>query len=143
VRTIWSAALLALIPLCGSVGWAQTQPVDSGKKEYLRSCARCHGPTGKGDVDTLKGLRQQPPDLTILARKNGGEFPLVRVFNVIDGRIEVVIHGPRDMPVWGEAFRSDLGSRMPRGYMSPDMADAMSYIRILEVIEYIMTLQVK
>jgi mono/diheme cytochrome c family protein len=143
MRTIWFAALLALLPLCGSSGLAQTQPVDSGKKEFLRSCARCHGTAGKGDVDVLKGLRQQPPDLTTLARKNGGEFPLVRVFNVIDGRIEVVIHGPRDMPVWGDVFRRDLGSRVPRGYMSPEMSDAMSYIRILEVIEYIMTLQGK
>ena len=143
MRTISFAALLALLPLSGSAGPTQAQPADSGKKEYLNSCASCHGATGKGDGPNAKDLRHRPLDLTKLAKANGGEFPLVRVFNVIDGRIEVVIHGPREMPIWGDVFRRDLTSRMPRGYMSPEMADAMGYIRILEVIEYIMTLQGK
>jgi mono/diheme cytochrome c family protein len=121
MRTISFAALLALLPLSGSAGSTQAQPADSGKKEYLNSCASCHGATGKGDGPNAKDLRHRPLDLTKLAKANGGEFPLVRV----------------------DVFRRDLTSRMPRGYMSPEMADAMGYIRILEVIEYIMTLQGK
>jgi mono/diheme cytochrome c family protein len=143
MRSISFAMLLAMVPLIASMGLTHAQPVDSGKKEYLRSCASCHGPTGKGDGPNAKDLQHRPKDLSQLARANGGEFPLVRAFNVIDGRVDVVIHGPREMPIWGDVLRRDLTSRMPRNYMSPEMADAMGYIRILEVIEYIMTLQDK
>jgi mono/diheme cytochrome c family protein len=143
MRAISFTTLLATLPLIASMGLTHAQPVDSGKKEYLKSCASCHGPTGKGDGPNAKDLTHKPMDLSKLSRANRGEFPLVRVFNVIDGRVEVVIHGPREMPIWGDVFRRDLVARMPRGYMSPEMSDAMGYIRILEVIEFLMTLQDK
>lgn len=44
------------------------------------------------------------PDLTALAKNNNGVFPFDRVYQIIDGRREVLAHGPRDMPVWGRNF---------------------------------------
>jgi hypothetical protein len=57
-------------------------------------------------------LRHAPPILTELARKNGGTFPMARVRRIIEGR-DVESHGDRDMPVWGDAFKTsrDGGSR--------------------------------
>lgn len=75
-----------------------------GKKEFEANCATCHGVSGKGDGPQSQILPKKPANLTILAKKNGGVFPAVRVHEVIDGRLEVMAHGPRTMPVWGEEF---------------------------------------
>ena len=44
-----------------------------------------------------------PKDLTMLAQKNGGTFPLERVIARIDGRDALVSHGS-EMPVYGDFF---------------------------------------
>jgi hypothetical protein len=38
--------------------------------------------------------------------RNGGKFPDVQVKRYIEGLDEVAAHGSRDMPMWGELFRS-------------------------------------
>ena len=81
-----------------------------GKAEYLRYCSSCHGAGGKGDGFVATFLRPKPPDLTQLAKKNGGEFPYVRVMHIIDGRKGPGAHGESDMPVWGEIFHQQTGS---------------------------------
>ena len=82
--------------------------VDLGKREYDSNCIACHGKDLKGGayVDFLKVT---PPDLTLLSKKNGGVFPLERVYAVIDGRQEVKAHGPRDMPIWGRDYQIKTG----------------------------------
>jgi hypothetical protein len=95
----------------------------------LRELPRRHGP--------LKSeLTRKPSDLTTLAKRNGGVFPVNRVYEVIDGREEVKAHGPRDMPVWGRdyIFRAD-----------DDIRDAEYFVRYktLLVIDYIYRLQAK
>jgi mono/diheme cytochrome c family protein len=138
MRTIWVASLLAAqMP----VGVTYAHAGDFGKSEYMKSCAACHGVSGKGDGHAAKTLTKSPPDLTRLSADNKGAFPLARTYDVIDGRIDVVVHGPREMPVWGNVFKRDVISRTSRGYMSDDMAEAMGHKKILEIIEYLMTLQ--
>jgi hypothetical protein len=58
----------------------------------------------KGDGPISGELKKRPPDLTILAKKNGGVFPLDSVYRIIDGREEIASHGNREMPVWGYRF---------------------------------------
>ena len=53
-------------------------------------------------------LRRMPPDLTQFTRRNGGVFPSELVYRIVDGR-EVMSHGDREMPVWGDAFRMVTG----------------------------------
>jgi hypothetical protein len=50
-------------------------------------------------------LRRMPADLTKFSIRNGGMFPSERVHRIIDGR-DVGAHGNRDMPVWGDVFKS-------------------------------------
>jgi hypothetical protein len=57
-----------------------------------------------GNGPAADRLRQRPPDLTLFTARNGGVFPSERVARIVDGR-EVVSHGDREMPVWGNAFR--------------------------------------
>jgi len=83
-------------------------PKDSyvGSSEYRRYCATCHGPSGRGDGVLADRLRFRPPDLTLLARRDGGKWDGDTVARIIDGRDPVKGHGGADMPVWGDAFKS-------------------------------------
>ena len=113
------------------------------KQEFTKSCAPCHGVTGKGDGPIAKSLTKAPKDLTILSKKNGGVFPLANVYDVIDGRIQVMVHGPREMPVWGERYKRELKSRAAREMLSDDLAELMVRARILMLTEYLYSLQEK
>jgi mono/diheme cytochrome c family protein len=131
------AAMLALSGICSATLAADKTGV--GKLEYQSNCASCHGNDGKGGayVDFLKVT---PPDLSQLSKKNGGVFPLERVYNVIDGRQEVKAHGPRDMPIWGRDYQIKAGEYyVDIGY------DPEAYVRgrILALIDYLNRLQAK
>lgn len=79
-----------------------------GEVLYMRYCASCHGATGHGDGPVASQLRRKPPDLTLLARRNGGRFDERRLVAVVDGRRAVAAHGSRSMPVWGDVFDAEL-----------------------------------
>ena len=52
-----------------------------------------------------KALTTAAPDLTRIAARNGGKFPLARIQKIISGEDPVPGgHGTRDMPVWGPIF---------------------------------------
>jgi mono/diheme cytochrome c family protein len=76
----------------------------SGREEFLRACASCHGTDARGGGTVAAALRTPPPDLTLLAARGGGAFPRARVVDVITGALPVTAHGSREMPVWSERF---------------------------------------
>jgi mono/diheme cytochrome c family protein len=137
MRRIWTPALICMI--AASVNPAHAQATEFGKDEYVRSCAACHGVTGKGDGPAAKSLIKPPTDLTKLSEANKGVFPISRVYDAIDGRIEVIAHGTRDMPVWGEIYTREL--RYPGSMLPKEVTESMVRIRMLALIEYISTLQ--
>jgi hypothetical protein len=50
-------------------------------------------------------LRTPPSDLTRIAARNGGVYPLTRIERIISGEEQVRGgHGSRAMPVWGPIF---------------------------------------
>jgi mono/diheme cytochrome c family protein len=57
----------------------------SGRALYDEYCVACHGASGKGDGPAATGLPHPPADLTRIAARNGGTFPMTRVMSVIDG----------------------------------------------------------
>ena len=73
----------------------------SGKTAYLSSCAPCHGADGKGNGFISAVLKTPPADLTMLAKRNDGVFPIAAVNEIIDGRTLIAAHGNREMPIWG------------------------------------------
>jgi mono/diheme cytochrome c family protein len=106
-----AATLVAAI--CAAVAAQQIQkvpiqptPAADGKAMFHEYCAVCHGTVGKGDGPAANALKKRPADLTQLARKNNGTFPDVHVIRFITGEDVVAAHGSRDMPVWGDLFRS-------------------------------------
>lgn len=74
--------------------------LDSGKAEYLANCANCHGADAKGTGPHGTTLKTKPADLTVLAKKNHGVFPVSQVYQLIDGR-GARSHLSDEMPVWG------------------------------------------
>ena len=117
---------------------AQQGRTDLGKREYDNNCAVCHGVAGKGDGAYADMLRKSAPDLTTMAKRNGGVFPLARAYDVIEGA--GVGHGTRDMPIWGQ----DYNVKAAEYYMDVPY-DPQVYVRtrILALVEYLSRLQVK
>lgn len=114
-----------------------------GKSEFMRSCASCHGVDGKGNGPVARTLKNPPADLTKLSEHNKGIFPISRVYGVIDGRVQVIVHGPRQMPVWGDIYTQAIKERAPRDFMSSELNDILVRVRILTLVEYISSIQAK
>lgn len=101
-----SAGLALAQPLAGPDGTAAAK----GAVAYRRYCASCHGAAGKGDGSIAAELRTAPTDLTLIAKRNGGRFPLDKVARQTDGRESIRAHGTPDMPAWGEVFQKTRGT---------------------------------
>lgn len=80
---------------------APAQTAEAGRALYIEFCAACHGMEAQGDGVMRDLLRVPPTDLTALAQ--GGDFPILRVAEQIDGRRPVTAHGD-DMPIFGRWF---------------------------------------
>jgi mono/diheme cytochrome c family protein len=82
--------------------------VDVGGRTYLRYCALCHGIGGTGLGPLSDALQKAPPDLTLLAQRNGGVFPVDRVKQIIENG-GMASHGMMAMLAWGKVFNEELG----------------------------------
>jgi mono/diheme cytochrome c family protein len=107
-----------------------------GSEEFQVSCAVCHGLDGRGDGVMAEHLITKPSDLTQLARKNDGRFPFLRVFQMIDGRQEIALHGTRAMPIWGDRYNAEAALRY-----GPYNTETMVRGRILELVQYLEAIQ--
>jgi mono/diheme cytochrome c family protein len=140
VGTAVLGAALVVVPLP-----VYAQAADIGKREYVNSCAVCHGDSGRGDGPIIASLKIAPADLTIIQKSNNGVFPFGRVYEVIDGRKTIAAHGSRDMPVWGDRFKeksAELAELAMRFGISID-AEAFAQDKILALIRYLSSLQEK
>ena len=126
---------------------ALAQDLDAGKLEFQSSCATCHGIDGKGKGPLSEQLRVAPADLTVLAKKNDGLFPVNAVYETIYGIKRIIAHGPPDMPIWGYRYfarNTAPGSKKPDHYveLSPDL-DAIARTRLFAVVDYLNRIQQK
>ena len=105
-------------------------PQSPGAQLFRTYCASCHGLSARGDGPVAEAFRKPVPDLTQYTARNDGVFPSERVRQIIDGR-GIAAHGNREMPVWGEAFRSE------RGGLSAEAVKARidAIVRYLEAIQ--------
>ncbi len=108
-----------------------------GQREFESNCASCHGMNGRGGGPLTGFLTKSPPDLTQLAQRNGGVFPITRAYEVIEGGA-VPAHGSREMPVWGQDYRIQAAT-----YFMELPYDPEFYVRsrILALVEYLSRLQ--
>lgn len=110
--------------------------VAHGKALYDTHCAACHGPGGKGDGPAAEGMARRPADLTRIAARNGGSFPLAQVMSTIDGYNRKKPHGS-SMPAWGAELAAspqvivDTGDGVPVPAPSSLLAVA-AYLRSIQ-----------
>jgi len=134
--SLLSAALFSV----STVAMGQSQP-DLGKFEYESNCAVCHGATGQGGGPyASQFMKTPPPDLTTLAKQNGGVFPINRVYETIDGRAEIPAHGPRHMPIWGADYSTKAAQGMADVPLR-DFPEIYARNRILLLIDYLYRIQ--
>lgn len=112
-RAIEATLFLTLLPIVAALGMAAASAESPAEREQLAArgavtyrvyCRTCHGTAGRGDGPLAELLKTPPADLTAISRRAGGEYPEDQVTATVDGRAEVAAHGPREMPIWGEAF---------------------------------------
>ena len=104
----------------------------AGPDSFAFYCAPCHGRSGKGDGPVAAALKAPTPDLTTLAKRNGGTFPRAEITLFVTGTGRTTTaHGPSDMPVWGPIFRS------------LDPSDTRTKQRIENVVAFIESIQIK
>jgi mono/diheme cytochrome c family protein len=128
---------LAGLALASAVVMAQ-RSADIGKREFDNNCAVCHGTSGKGGGPYVDLLKRTPPDLTLMAKNNGGVFPIKRAFEVIEGAGPG--HGTSEMPIWGQRYKIAAAEY----YIDvPYNEEAFVRTRILALVEYLSRLQAK
>jgi mono/diheme cytochrome c family protein len=86
-----------------------------GPELFRAHCAVCHGGDAKGGGPMAAVLKTSVPDLTVLAKNHGGEFPANQMRGLIAGDEIVASHGSREMPIWGPVVHQiewdqDLGN---------------------------------
>lgn len=102
-RALFAAAAVAAV--CAGPVLADDMK-DPGQLTYEQYCAACHGEYGMGQGAIAEVLTAEVPDLTTLAARNDGVFPMLQVIHVIDGRTGLRAHGG-PMPVFGALFSDD------------------------------------
>lgn len=122
-------ALFLAAPLVSAADFA------AGQAEYAMSCAVCHGEQGRGDGPYTELLKIPSPDLTTIAARRDGKFPVLEVMQIIDGRTGVRGHGG-DMPIWGARYKAEIG-----GYAGPFGAEQLVRGRVLELVLYLQSIQ--
>lgn len=132
-----AAAIGAVLILgCAGAGAAD----DVGKREYDNNCAVCHGASGKGDGPYAGIIDTKVPDLTTLQQANNGVFPYDRVYQTIDGRLDLKAHGTRDMPIWGNEYNAKAAEYYS-DYLSNYSAEGFVRGRVLALVNHIYSLQ--
>ncbi|MBK5935143.1 cytochrome c [Rhodovulum imhoffii] len=126
--------LAAIFGVLALAGCAPDSP-QTGRALYADLCAGCHGPTGRGDGPAAAGLSPVPADLTTIAARNGGVFPMTEVMATIDGYTK----GARDrgsMPAFWPLLEGDtvLVETEP-GVMTPTPARLLALARYLEQLQ--------
>ena len=134
-----TVAMAVAVATCSVACAALAQPrVDLGKREYDSKCAVCHGADGKGNGPYAKELKSPLPDLTTMAKRNGGIFPVGKTFEIIEGAGKG--HGTRDMPVWGHDYTEKASKLFPD---LPYNQTAYVRTRINALMEYLAQMQGK
>jgi len=107
----------------------QSTTAHTGADLFREFCAVCHGADAKGNGPAADALKTRPSDLTQISRHNGNKFPTLHVHRIISGEDAVAAHGNRDMPTWGDMFKS----------ISPDSTFADMRVRAL--VDYLQRIQ--
>ena len=95
-----------LILLLAEMGCTPDSP-SSGRTVFLNSCVSCHGVAGRGDGPLATELEVKPADLTKIAARRDGLWPMVEVMSIIDGYHRRTLRREK-MPIFGDLAEGKL-----------------------------------
>ncbi len=126
--------LLGVVLLCAA-SVCRADQIAEGKKLYMRNCAACHGVKADGNGPAAPALNPKASDLRFLTTRYGNPLPQDQIARFLDGRADVIAHGPRDMPVWGEkVWEFPEGQGNPR-QVTPRIAALIAYLQSIQEIK--------
>lgn len=131
----WILAVTGILGATAVLAQDASQEFSAGRSEYLMACAACHGEAADGNGEIATMFKDRVPDLTGIAKRNDGVFPLLEVIQAIDGRAVIRGHG-NPMPIFGNRYRaeaSDADALLG--------AEAIARGRVLELAFYIQSIQ--
>jgi mono/diheme cytochrome c family protein len=130
----WILAATGVLGATAVLAQDASQEFTVGKEEYLTACAACHGQAADGNGEIATMFKDRVPDLTGIAKRNDGVFPLLKVIQTIDGRAVIRGHG-NPMPVFGNRYRAEASGTAVLG------AEALARGRVLELALYLQSIQ--
>ncbi len=124
---------LLLIPLLAMGCSLEAQP--EGQMLYMENCASCHGVTGRGDGPSATDLMTPPADLTKIAARRDGIWPMLEVMSIIDGYSRSTLQRD-EMPI----FDDFLGGGMTdfdtgNGLRTPVQTNLIKMVDYLEKLQ--------
>ena len=143
LRSILILSISAAVAVAASTGVRADEKEDYtvvfGKSEFGKHCAVCHGAGGLGDGPLAELLLQPPPDLTKISQRNNGKFPVLDIYQSIDGRRGLRAHGTMDMPIWGNYYKAEVSEnlRTPHDVNYEEIVHG----RILALVYYLQSIQ--
>jgi hypothetical protein len=136
MKAIHFALIGAVLSLSACVDANTPPPKTSGAEDFAAYCSACHGAGGKGDGELAAEFAKKPADLTHLSKRNKGAFPTTKVMAQIWGYAGK--KGQGVMPDFGPLLEGDT---VP--YDGGDGIDTPTPIRLVEMAEYLKTIQAK
>lgn len=124
--------------LC-TIVWAtdassESQDTD-GRTVYVEYCAACHGIEGRGDGPSSDGLATKPADLTRIAARRDGVWPMLEVMSIVDGYTGLT--NPREnMPVIADIIAGPMVDFDPGNGLITQVP-----ARLIAVVEYLESIQ--
>ncbi len=126
---------LTLLVSVGMAPAAFAQGPGDGDVLFQENCAVCHGRDARGDGPMTPALTQVPPDLTGLARANGGVFPAADIVRWIDGRDMIPAHGG-PMPLFGRVLEGESAV-----VDAPDGSPVFTTQGVLDIVTWLEEIQ--
>ncbi len=111
-------------------------PPVTGAVLYAEYCAACHGEDGRGDGPGAATLRPQPADLTLLAARNDGRFPMLAVMGKVYGYSRGEGGGGGPMPEFGPLLEGETVL-----YDAGDGIPTPTPVQLIELAEHVRSLQ--
>ena len=125
--------LFLLVPLL--LMGATAKMTDAGKVLYEQNCVSCHGVDGRGAGPVAVSLDTPPADLTGIAARRGGVWPMLEIMAILDGYNRNAL--PReDMPVF-ENFLDNEMSEFDTGNGVPTLVPT----KLIEIVHYLELIQ--
>jgi mono/diheme cytochrome c family protein len=124
-------AIAAVILVACDAAVSMPEPPE-GEVLFAENCTACHGTDARGGVPG--DLAKTPPDLTRIAARRDGVFPVAEVLSEIDGYAKGA-HPERIMPEFGDTLTGDTVPVDVDGTLTPTPRPLAALLVYLESIQ--------